>query len=102
MAKPTNTMLDKQNFKCLPNNVCLLGQGFWTCLPESPQSISCLPNVLQKVTEVFICLWSKFDEKWKGSTHYEINMEVIGSVCQPVKVAYAMLKEHEQSIAYIW
>ena len=28
VAKPTNIVLDKQNFKCLPNNVCPFGRGF--------------------------------------------------------------------------
>ena len=27
VAKPTNVVLDKQNFKCLPNNVCPFGRG---------------------------------------------------------------------------
>ena len=27
VAKPTNIVLDKQNFKCLPNNVCPFGRG---------------------------------------------------------------------------
>ena len=28
VAKPTNILLDKQNFKCLPNNIYLFGPGF--------------------------------------------------------------------------
>ena len=28
MAKPANTVLDRQNFKCLPNNACPFGKGF--------------------------------------------------------------------------
>ena len=31
---------------------------------------------------------------------YEINIEVAGSICQTVKAAQAMLKEHKQSLAY--
>ena len=27
VAKPTNIVLDKQNFKCFPNNVCPFGRG---------------------------------------------------------------------------
>ena len=27
VAKPTNNVLDTQNFNCLPNNVCPFGQG---------------------------------------------------------------------------
>ena len=27
VAKPTNIVLDKQNFQCLPNNVCPFGRG---------------------------------------------------------------------------
>ena len=28
VAKPTNIVLEKQNFKCWPNNVCPFGWGF--------------------------------------------------------------------------
>ena len=28
VAKPTNIVLDKENFECLPNNVCPFGRGF--------------------------------------------------------------------------
>ena len=30
VVKPTNVVLDKQNFKCLPNNVCPFGRSFTT------------------------------------------------------------------------
>ena len=48
----------------------------------------------------FICLWSQLDEKWTGSTHYDINVEVAGSACPTVKAAKVLLKEHRQSVAY--
>ena len=31
MAKLTNIVFDKQNFKSLPNNACSFGQGFRIC-----------------------------------------------------------------------
>ena len=39
VAKQTNIVLDKQNFKCLPSNVCPLGQGLMISCLRMPKKL---------------------------------------------------------------
>ena len=59
VAKPTDIVLDKQNFKCLPNNVCPFCWGLNQYLPAG---IPLQPDmVIFSESSVILSLWIKFD-----------------------------------------